>query len=229
MQEQVTVIRSCRCYFRQNIIKLFVTAVEKTTAGRLQQLQRGGRLVGLRYRKVSLKLSIPCKQSLPNSLCSSLLQSCSVFPLREGLSLFHCNNYLWSACFKRDSSIGGGTFDPLDAGGNFRYKLSRHISRRGFGSALNMPKCFLFGLYLSIENGRDLYSQLPWRVYFFLLSNYLNKYFDFHVKMKTSGVVSWLHLIFNIDELNHCDLNNFFVLYILLKMHLTFTNCLIYY
>ena len=28
-------------------IKLFVIAVEKTTAGRLQQLQRGGRLVGL--------------------------------------------------------------------------------------------------------------------------------------------------------------------------------------
>ena len=27
-------------------IKLFVIAVEKTTAGRLQQLQRGGRLVG---------------------------------------------------------------------------------------------------------------------------------------------------------------------------------------
>ena len=29
-------------------IKLFVIAVEKTTAGRLQQLQRGGRLVGLK-------------------------------------------------------------------------------------------------------------------------------------------------------------------------------------
>ena len=28
-------------------MKLFVIAVEKTTAGRLQQLQRGGRLVGL--------------------------------------------------------------------------------------------------------------------------------------------------------------------------------------
>ena len=28
-------------------IKLFVIAVEKTTAGKLQQLQRGGRLVGL--------------------------------------------------------------------------------------------------------------------------------------------------------------------------------------
>ena len=30
-------------------IKLFVIAVEKPTAGRLQQLQRGGRLVGLNY------------------------------------------------------------------------------------------------------------------------------------------------------------------------------------
>ena len=130
--------------------------------------------------------------SLPNSLSRSLFHNCSVFPLREGLSLSHCSSYLWSACFKSDSSIGGGTFDPLDAGGNFRCKLSRHISRRGFGSALNMPKCFLFGLCLSIEDVRDLYSQYSWRVYFFILTNYLNQYFNLHVKMKTSRVVSWL-------------------------------------
>ena len=152
-------------------------------------------LISLSYfrcRKVSLRLPTVCKQSLPNSLSRSLFHNCSVFPLREGLSLSHCSSYLWSACFKSDSSIGGGTFDPLDAGGNFRCKLSRHISRRGFGSAFNMPKCFLFGLCLSIEDVRDLYSQYSWRVYFFILTNYLNKYFNLHVKMKTSRVVSWL-------------------------------------